>query len=322
MLKIRKYKETDRKHWDYFVGKSNNGTIFHLRRFLNYHPENRFNDHSLIIKKKQKIFAVFPGAEKQINNKKHLISHPGLSFGSFVVQNNLSVADSYKMIEKFTGYLKKLNFKVAFIKLSPLFHYQRPSNYIDFFLLKSGFKYKNRELTSVLSLEDNIKSNLIQFRSSHIRGLKIAKRKGVKIFQSVEYEEFYRILKRNLSKRHGVSPTHTLKELKRLKSLFPEQLKLFSAKLDNKMIAGVLNFIINKRVVLAFYISHDEEYKDYRPLNFLFYKIFEWAIYSQYKVYDFGTFTLNQEPNMGLGRYKENFGASGVFRDLIEMKLS
>ena len=66
----------------------------------------------------------------------------------------------------------------------------------------------------------------------------------------------------------------------------------------------------------------DEEYKDYRPLNFLFYKIFEWAIYSKYEIYDFGTFTLNQEPNMGLGRYKENFGASGVFRDLIEMRLS
>ena len=121
MLKIRKYKETDRKHWDHFVNNSNNGTIFHLRRFLNYHPENRFNDHSLIIKKKQKIFAVFPGAEKQINNEKHLISHPGLSFGSFVVQNNLSVADSCKMIEKFKGYLKKLNFKVVFIKLSPFF---------------------------------------------------------------------------------------------------------------------------------------------------------------------------------------------------------
>ncbi len=322
MLKIHKYKETDRKYWDYFVSNSNNGTIFHSRRFLSYHPENRFNDHSLIIKKKQKIFAVFPAAEKQINNEKHLISHPGLSFGSFVVQKFLSVADSCKMIEKFTGYLKKLDFKFVSIKLSPFFHYQRTSNYIDFFLLKSGFKYKNRELTSVLSLEDNIKNNLIQFRSSHIRGLKTAKRKGVKIFQSVEYEEFYKILERNLSKRHGVSPTHTLKELKRLRSLFPEQLKLFSAKFDNKMIAGVLNFLINERVVLAFYISHDEDYKDYRPLNFLFYKIFEWAIYSKFKIYDFGTFTLNQEPNMGLGRYKENFGASGVFRDLIEMKLN
>ena len=322
MLKIRKYKETDRKYWDCFVGNSNNGTIFHSRKFLSYHPDGRFNDHSLVIKKKQKIFAVFPAAEKQVNSEKHLISHPGLSFGSFVVLDNLSVADSYEMIEKFMEYLKKLNFKVAYIKLSPVFHYQRPSNYIDFFLLKSGFKYVNRDLTSVLSLGENIESNLIKFRPSHIRGLKIAKKKGVKIFQSIEYEQFYRILESNLSKRHGVSPTHTLKELKKLRKLFPDQLRLFSAKLDNKMIAGVLNFLINERVVLAFYISHDEEYKDYRPLNFLFYKIFEWAIFSKYKIYDFGTFTLNQKPNMGLGRYKENFGASGVFRDLIEMKLN
>ena len=87
------------------------------------------------------------------------------------------------------------------------------------------------------------------------------------------------------------------------------------------MIAGVLNFLINERVVLAFYISHDERYKDFRALNLLFYNIFEWAIISKYKVYDFGTFTLNQEPNMGLGRYKENFGASGVFRDSIELEL-
>ena len=101
---------------------------------------------------------------------------------------------------------------------------------MTFFLLKSGFKYKNRELTSVLSLRDNIKNNLIQFRSSHIRGLKIAKRKGVKIFQSVEYEEFYKILERNLSKRHGVSPTHTLKELKKAKKPFPRAVKTVFSK--------------------------------------------------------------------------------------------
>ena len=108
MLKIRKYKETDRNHWDYFVGNSNNGTIFHLRRFLSYHPESRFKDHSLIIKKKQKIFAVFPAAEQNINSEKHLISHPGLSFGSFVVLNNVSVAASFEMINIFIRYLKKL----------------------------------------------------------------------------------------------------------------------------------------------------------------------------------------------------------------------
>ena len=85
------------------------------------------------------------------------------------------------------------------------------------------------------------------------------------------------------------------------------------------MIAGVVNFIVNEHVVLAFYISHDESFAEHRAVNLLFYTIFDWAINQKYKIYDFGTFTVNEEPNMGLGRFKENFGASGIFRDTIEL---
>ena len=85
------------------------------------------------------------------------------------------------------------------------------------------------------------------------------------------------------------------------------------------MIAGVVNFIVNSKVVLAFYISHKEKFQELRPLNLLFYSIFDWAIQSHFKIYDFGTFTVDEEPNMGLGRFKENFGASGIFRDTIEL---
>jgi lipid II:glycine glycyltransferase (peptidoglycan interpeptide bridge formation enzyme) len=87
------------------------------------------------------------------------------------------------------------------------------------------------------------------------------------------------------------------------------------------MIAGVVNFIVNKHVVLAFYISHDEDFIEMRPLNLLFYTIFKWAIDIKIKIYDFGIFTVDGNPNMGLGRFKENFGASGIFRDTIEINL-
>ena len=88
------------------------------------------------------------------------------------------------------------------------------------------------------------------------------------------------------------------------------------------MIAGVVNFIVSTRVVLAFYISHMEEYQELRPINLLFYQIFKWAIQNQLQIFDFGIFTVNENPNMGLARFKENFGASGVFRDTIELNIS
>jgi hypothetical protein len=31
---------------------------------------------------------------------------------------------------------------------------------------------------------------------------------------------------------------------------------------------------------------------------------------------------VNEKPNMGLARFKENFGSSGVFRDTIELNIS
>ena len=89
MFEIQRYNTTDQSAWDTFVPRGNNGTLFHLRAFLNYHPENRFTDHSLLIKKRDKLFSVFPAAEKKIGEKTHLVSHPGASVGSFVVPENI-----------------------------------------------------------------------------------------------------------------------------------------------------------------------------------------------------------------------------------------
>ena len=169
-------------------------------------------------------------------------------------------------------------------------------------------------------MEKSLQLTTDKFRPSHKRSIKKAKNDGVIIRQSEDFISFYKILEKNLNIRHNVNPTHTVQELIKIHTLFPEKCNLFGAFIDGKMIAGVINFIINKEVVLAFYISHDEAYKEYRPVNLLFYTIFGWAIESHFKIYDFGIFTVDGSPNMGLGRFKENFGASGIFRDTIEFK--
>ena len=104
--------------------------------------------------------------------------------------------------------------------------------------------------------------------------------------------------------------------------MFPDKIYLFGAYVGNKMIAGVVNFIVNPKVVLAFYISHKQNYEDHRSLNLLIYEIIKWSLRNQLRILDFGIFTVNENPNMGLARFKENFGATGVFRDTLELKLS
>ncbi len=320
MITVKRY-INNAKDWDAFVSSANNGTIFHTRRFLSYHPEDRFSDHSLEFYKKEKLVSILPAAEVKSGDTFQLVSHPGASMGSFVVPEDLSFADSLEIVAQLTEYAKANKFDNIRLTQPPTIYSRRSSNYIDFALQRNGFQYTKREVSSVLFLEKTIESTLAKFKQTHRTAVRKAERSGVVVKQSGEYKAFYEILSKNLSIRHGVKPTHTLNELLHLKDLFPDKVNLFGAYLEDKMVAGVVNFIASENVVLAFYISHDEDYQEARPINLLFYKIFAWAIDHHYSIFDFGIFTVNEEPNMGLARFKENFGASGQFRDTLELQL-
>ena len=321
MFDIQRYNNKNKLEWDSFVPGKNNGTLFHLRSFLNYHPVTRFKDHSLLFYKKNKLFSVFPAAEKVVKSDLVLISHPGATLGSFVLPEDLSISDSMSLVKALISYCKNKNFNKIQITIPPNLYQYRLSNYIDFALMKNNFHYLKRDITSILYLENKMEDTLRKFRPSHKRAVKKGLEKGLVCRESNNFDDFYKILKQNLKIRHGVNPTHTLKELKYLSELFPEKVKLFGSFYNNEMVAGVVNFIVNDYVVLAFYISHDQKFAELRPLNFLFYTIFDWAIKLKFQVYDFGIFTINGEPNMGLGRFKENFGASGIFRDTLEINI-
>ncbi len=320
-ISIQRFNREFSKQWDTMVWGANNGTLFHTRRFFSYHPSDRFIDHSLVFYKKDHPFVLFPAAEVLEHGRRCLISHRGASFGSFVVPEDLSFADSYALVKSLIDYCRQNAIWGIRLTLPPTIYNRRLSNYIDFALIQQGFNYCRREVSSILFLEKNIELNLKKFRSSHRRAVNKATKSGVTICQTDDYHSFYEILKNNLKIRHGVQPTHTLNELLKLKELFPDRINLFGAYVNDIMIAGVVNFIVNSDVVLAFYISHDEEFQEYRAVNLLFYTIFKWAISAGYKVFDFGIFTVREEPNLGLARFKENFGASGIFRDTLELNI-
>jgi lipid II:glycine glycyltransferase (peptidoglycan interpeptide bridge formation enzyme) len=85
------------------------------------------------------------------------------------------------------------------------------------------------------------------------------------------------------------------------------------------MLGGIVVFAANAEVILAFYISHDTKYQNYRPVNLLLYEVIKWGRNHGYSHLDLGTFTLNMAPNWGLGRFKENFSARGFLRDTLQL---
>ena len=301
--------------WDTFVEASDNGTMFHKREFLSYHPKDRFQDSSVVIKKDNKILSLFPAVILEREGKKILSSHGGASYGSFVYRSNLNFREAFDLVEGIIDFASKNNCQRIQLTPPPMIYQKKYSNYIDFALVKNGFNYLKRDVSSVVQLDTPADELLSTYRPEARTALKKAIKEGIEIVECDKFPEYYEILKKNLKMRHNVHPTHTLDELIKLKSIFPSKIRLWGAFLKDRLIAGVCNFSANPEVVLAFYISHDEEYQEYRAVNLLFFEIMKKYQIEGYRFLDFGIFTVNMDPNWGLARFKENFGARGIFRD-------
>ncbi|HZW38018.1 MAG TPA: GNAT family N-acetyltransferase [Ignavibacteriaceae bacterium] len=303
------------EEWDRFVDTSDNGTMFHKRLFLSYHPKDRFEDASLLFTKKGQIFSIFPAVILNRDGIRILSSHGGASYGSFVYNSNLNFREAFDLVESVIDFAKKKDCQRIQLTIPPIIYQSKYSNYIDFALVKNGFQYVKRDVSSVVQLDFDKEDLLNTYRAEARTAVKKSIKEGIEIAECEKFEEYYEILKKNLKMRHGVNPTHTLDELIKLKKMFPSKIRLWGAFLNDKLIAGVCNFSANSKVVLAFYISHDEDYQEYRAVNLLFYEIMKRYKDEGYKFLDFGIFTVNMDPNWGLGRFKENFGARGIFRD-------
>ena len=314
-MDVVRFSEADTLVWEEFVANANNGTLFHLRRFLNYHPEGRFRDHSLLFFNGKKLAAVFPAVEREEKGKRVLHSHPGASYGGWVVPRDIHLKPSFELVQALVQYAREENFQKLDITFAPIFYSHEINNYLDFSLFMNGFTYRKREVSSFVTLDFTEDTVLEKFKPEARTAVRRAMKLGVEIRETEEFPQFYEILKKNLKMRHNVQPTHTLDELLQLKDLFPDKIHLYGAYLDEKIIAGVVMFNCNPLVNLAFYISHDEEFQKYRPVNLLFYRVFQKSIQKGFRYFDFGIFTVNMVPNWGLARFKENFGSKGIFRD-------
>lgn len=320
-MELIRYDENIHVFWDDFVKEANNGTIFHERKFLNYHPKGRFNDHSLIFMERNKTIALFPAVDVELDGKRILLSHRGSSYGGIVQPVNQGVEKNVQMVKVLSNYAKSEGFDSIIMTLAPDIYNRQLNNYLEFACFLEGYTYLKREISSVLKLEDNIDKNIAKFKSTHRTAYRRGEKMGVKVRETDDYEAFYSILKNNLKIRHGVNPTHSLEELKKLKTLYPERIHLYAAYIEENMIAGIVMFDTNDLVTLAFYISHDEAYQEYRGVNVLFKEVIEDSIKRRFHYLDYGIFTVNMEPNYGLARFKENFGSGGIFRDTLKLDL-
>ncbi len=324
MLRIRPATPDDRPRWSDFVQRSNNGTIFHLPAFLDYHPEGRFrNQHLIALNEDGRMEAVIPGALADRDGTTWFRSYPGASYGGPVLEDDASLATVERVLEALLAHCRHEGYGMVEMTIPPSVYFRRPHNYLDFVLRNHGFTCSKRELTAVIDLRRLGEEIDLAFRESARRGVRKAVKAGLRVVEDGDFARFYPVLADNLKDRHGVRPTHTLEELVRLKELLgPEKIRQFvTVDGEGQVFAGMVMFHANPRVTLAFYISHNEKHQSLRPVNLVYREVIAWARQMGYSHLDLGTFTLNGEVNHGLCRFKESFTARGRFRNTFVGKV-
>ncbi|MBU0650186.1 peptidoglycan bridge formation glycyltransferase FemA/FemB family protein [Patescibacteria group bacterium] len=317
-------------NWDQFVDRSNNGTIFHKLSFLQYHPQERFNFHNLAFYEGNKLVAVLPGCVTEDIYK----SPAGASYGGFVTKN-VGLETIEAVVDSFITYVKKCGIHEIFLTPAPRAYVKYPNELFEYVLRYKGFVEKYH-LVSNITLITDLKARgtlnesdeeILNFLSSmHRRAVRKSFKEGVFVEINDNLDEFYPILIDN-KKKFDTPPTHTLEEIKKLKLLFPNEIKLMLAYTPSRIaVAGLLLFICNRRTVLTFYIAHYYKYQHYRAVNRLFYEALKWARNQNFSYLDLGvsmdTFSENpMEPSRKLIAFKEGINSRGMLRTCYHLHL-
>jgi len=318
MLVIKNYSKEFENAWEEFVASSSNGTFMQERKFLGYHPSDKFLDHSLIFMEDKRIIAVLPAAVVQQKDKRILYSHPGASHGGLIIKSSLSTKKCLELVSALVEYCAMTGFDYIRLKPVPKVYHSGLSDQLDFALRFSGFEIEYTELATALALKKGKEDFLKQVMSSTaFRNYQKALKSGLSVVEDADINDYWPVLENKLEFSHHAKPTHTLEEIKYLKTLYPDKIKLFAAYKGEILTAGVLAFLLNERVINCFYIAHDDQYQHMRPLNLVFGYMIDWGNQNSFSYLDWGISTeaKGSRVNTGLFQFKEGFGGHGVLRE-------
>lgn len=328
-MKIERLRDDAAAHqvWDRFVAVADNGTIFQHLRFLEYHPENRFHSHHMLVYKRRHLYAVIPAALQEETDGPALISHPGASYGGIVTQPPFRLDDADALIAALLTYAQDNGLRRIDLTPTPMPYMKHPNQTVDFALVRAGFRYRKREFTHVVRLDtppDMIMKGMPVKTRADIRQ---AMKCGLSVVwtdhpSSDELSMLYRMLLEN-RKTLGLTapPTHTMEEVIRIRDLMPELMTLGMVYEDTRAVAGTLVFRCNPQALLTFYICHDRVARDRHPVHLLLYDLICRGTQQGYRIVDFGISTVHMKPLRSLIRFKESFRAQGIFRETFEIRL-
>jgi hypothetical protein len=309
-LTVRPYQASDHDEWNALVRRSASAHFLFLREYMEYHSD-RFSDLSLLVYEGRRLLAAMPanvGADE-------IVSHGGLTFGGVLADARLRTSGMSSVFEALLTFLEGNGIRRCIYKCVPHIYHRFPAEEDLYSLYRNGARLSRRDLSTAIDLSTRVPYTALRRRS--LRGGESA---GLTIEQSFEFEEFME-MQRGALERYDAAPVHTGAELALLAKRFPDNIRLVTARLGGRLVAGVVVYQ-TERVVRTQYMAATPEGRTLNALSVILDRLIgsasETAAY-----FDFGTSMLEDGPELNLGvlRYKESFGARAVAFDQYELAL-
>jgi hypothetical protein len=283
---------------------------------MEYH-EDRFTDASLIFYRKGQPIALFP-AEREGNT---IYSHRGLTYAGWILANGLAEEVVGEIIAETLAYYQTECLSQVEVRMVPDFFAKGSQDSLHAALTNTGAKRKAAVIHHCTPMPYRVSDRGKRW------GKKQAEKQGLEIGPSGDLKTFWEtILVPNLQQRHGVSPTHSLKEIDALQRRFPRNIRFFAVTQQEAMLGGAMIFVTETTAHLQ-YISASPLGRSLRCLDLLVCWLIE-DTFSEKAYFNMGVSHIpaTGDINHGLVQWKESFGGKPVevatYRLFTETQLS
>ena len=305
MIHTRPYSPDDKAAWDRCVSESRNGTFMLYRDFMEYHAD-RFQDQSLLVYDDDTLIAVLPGSR----HGEHWRSHGGLTYAGFVASRDFRADNALKAVAAVINHLKSTGAQSMMLKPVPHIYHRMPSEEELYALHRHGAVLFRRDISSTIPIADRY-----SFSKGRKWTINKSRKEGVVVAPSDNWEAFMAIEEALLMEKRGVKPVHSAAEMRYLAGLFPKNIELWLATLNDEILAGVVTFR-SSMVLHAQYIGSIEKGRMIGAVDAIIDHLLTQQCQS-HRFFDFGISTTDEGRMLdeALVANKESYGARGTSYD-------
>ena len=286
-MDVKLLQKQDGKKWNEFVKAHSQGRFIHLSLYKDILEKTykRFKGYFIYAEENGEVLAILPFFKFQnIFFRNKFVSQPFSEYGGILFKENLINEKRLETIQALKEYLSYFlgEYRNSYLEIRG--QLDQPDFVSRHFVKKPLYKVAFLKLDSYQSIYN-------KFDYQVKKAVKKAEKEGIEVFKDTSLEsiknKFYPLYARYIKKRHG-TPPYSLEYFLNCYKYAPENIKIFFAEKDQKIIAALWGFLSDKRIQ----ISYNPSLKEYflqRPNDFLHAKFIEWGCQNNFQYFDFGS---------------------------------